>query len=291
MNDSQVAKRNEESTESYLKDIHRLAQYIESRQDELAEHKGDYVKALLEQDALAQGGPRGVNYHMLAASAWVVLFNDDETREELDAKYGEGFCDYVGRFAKFDPRSNDAYLDRSFVLPAGDYVITDPTFLGEQGGEASDTAVTAGLPSARICDTFEGACRCMLFRMDADSTFDSMTKAGRRGAACGCFKSESGRICVASLKDIEAFDGEFASKIERNAEDTSLSEEHAAIVRNFKGTCRFEVVETFYKSSRKTLHAGFTLHVVLEGTDTYTELPVRYESRPIDPGSEHLFLG
>lgn len=285
-----VKRQNEDSLKNYFISVHNVVKYLEEQQKQGVDfsYKKDYVDIIFEQDRIAQDNPEAVNYHLLAAALWVVLFKNDDARKELDEKYGAGFSQSLGQLSEFKPDAANLFLDQSFELPKGDYIITDPFYFENKDVKYLKNWLEDNIPSIHMHDTLDGNWDCVMFRMGEGQTFDAMSNKERKGAVYGRFSGEDGQVCVASLKDVAKYNKEFAERIEKACSDNPMSGRCATIIRNFKGTCTFEIKETFYKVDRKTLPSGYALHVVFDGVDTYTDLPVRYESRPLAACNAYL---
>ena len=280
-----VEKKNQEATKAYLKDIHNLADYIRKQQidDDQLSYKKDYAKTILEQDDISKKDASKVEYRKLATACWVYLFKNDEVCAELDELYGQGFCRTLNKMDEFNPNYFELIQDMTFELPKGDYVITDPFYFEFHDMHLLEHWLHDTLPSIQIHDTLCGNWTCTMFRTPQDTSLVHMSPKDKQNAACGRFSAGGSQVCVVSMKDIADYDKEFAEKIAHNVDDNPLSCSWATIIPNFRGTCKFEIVETFSYEDRKKNFEGYALHIIFDGVDTYSGEPVRYESRATSP--------
>lgn len=292
MDAQQVAELNKYWFESYWEDIHRLADYIVEKRKEGIDfrHKNEYALTILIQDEIVKNDPERVDYDKLAMATWCFLMKGDGIREELDTLHGKGFSSEYDTFEPFNPHYADKYLDQSFELPAGDYIITDPCYIEHEwnydaikAGEPEptrfwETAFSEAMPSVHMRDTLYGDWGCTVFRVSEGTALENMTDEELGNAACGRFCADAGEVCVVSFSDVAKYNPDFARKLEHDIEDNPMNCHYATVIRNFEGTGYFNVVgHTYeYKDENYTEH---DVVVALDGVHTSTGEHVRYESR------------
>lgn len=280
MDKAWVDERNSQSERAFLDDLANLEALITEKLEngyDFGRRTGD-TERILAEAALAGQDPSKADFQELAYATWGLFSWNDELIAEADARFGEGFA---AGFSAFNPRAYDIYLDEDFPLEAGDYIVTDPCYLERHDGSGIrwwDNAFSEAMPSMHMRDTLYGDWGCSIFRLEKGEELDALPDEERIGAAYGRFCADAGEVCIVRLDEATRYNPEFAAQLAADTGDDPLGCRYAAVIENFEGRGRFEVVEEEYEYNGKPVQE-YSLIIVLEGRDTASGEYRRYESR------------
>lgn len=294
MDASWVAEKNREHLEQYKADIRALAEYIVSSlrlgkpfDPSYAAH----VSQIFIANKLLEEEPSKVDYQALTMAADAFVSYNEQAQEDLDEELRER----ISGIYVFNPNKYGLYLDEEFELPAGDYLITDPCYLehrwdyekirsGEQEEPAHfwDAAFSAAMPSLKQRSTIYGDWGCTLYALprtdNGFASLDELSCEQQEDAAVGEFCADAGQVCIVRLDEAAAYNPDFVARLEEDFAAESGRCCYATVVRNFEGRGIFKVVEETYEHRGETRY-DYAVRVVLDGHDTASGEPVRYESR------------
>lgn len=193
-----------------------------------------------------------------------------ETAEVVCRDGNEALIDEIGRqgrhrlFWAFQHEDDyyDRYMDRTYELPAGDYIITDPCYLMEGASHLrwdedvwnGEELSCWGIPTSFMRDTIFGDWSCSLI--------DEGT-----GLSTGEFCADAGLVVVADYNEVLAVNPSFAQWVEEHSWC-------ATIIRDFEGTLTYEVMEAPYEYEGE-MHEDYELQLVFDGKNAMTSEPMR----------------
>ena len=279
-----VETRNAEAFEKYRADVLRVADYIGNVPREMNRigDSPDAEKVAQAAELLVSGEVNTLDYQELAFALYGVLAFNEHAREVL----GDKFCEDMSSMTAFNPNAFDVYLDYSFELPVGDYIVTDPCYIELKEPDVglpqpprwwSDEFAQA-MPSLRQRNTMYGDWGCTMFDVSGKE-LDDMDDDERQKAIVGYFCADAGQVCIVRADEVRAYNESFLNQLEKDlsAEGNEVCN-YACLIRDFEGRGSFEVRETVYELDGEN-RFGYDVVVVLEGKNSRTGENVRYESR------------